>query len=281
MKLIDTHTHFDVEVFDIDRVYQAQKAYQAGVRHLVLIGFMARYFAQMVQCQNTMLGLIQNQAQSPMAHLAFGLHPCYIQNHSLADLDSLVHYIDKNPSVAIGEIGLDTFTKPLKQPDILQKQKHFFAAQLDIAKAHKLPVLLHIRKAHGAVLSILKASRFDYGGIAHSFSGGIQEARALVDLGFKIGITGQITNPNAKKLRSTIQALTQDIGARHLVIETDCPDFTPLMCHDTHGRRNVPANLIFVLDTLAEFLSIPRADLAKTLWYNSLSVLANIQDTYE
>lgn len=59
-------------------------------------------------------------------------------------------------------------------------------------------MLLHIRKAHGDVLAILKAQKFKFGGIAHAFSGGVEEAKGLIKLGFKIGVTGQITNPNAK-----------------------------------------------------------------------------------
>ena len=144
---------------------------------------------------------------------------------------------------------------------------------MDLAKNYNLPALLHIRKAHGDTLKILKNQKFNNGGIAHSFSGGIQEAKAFVNLGFKIGITGQVTNPNAKKLRNTIVELVKTVGLESLVIETDCPDFTPVCCHESHGRRNTPANLIFVLDELAVLLNVEKEKLAEQLWQNSLSVL--------
>ena len=76
--------------------------------------------------------------------------------------------------------------------------ERFFAAQLELAQQFDKPVLLHIRKSHADVLQILKQHQFKQGGIAHAFGGGIEEAKAFIKLGFKLGITGQITNPNAK-----------------------------------------------------------------------------------
>lgn len=269
LPLIDTHTHFDVAEFDHDRALQSKLAYQNGVRHLVLIGFLAKYFEQMVACQNQMTEF----ELTPKAHLAFGLHPFYITHHQQNNLDKLEQFIQTYPSVAIGEIGLDTFTDDMKTPENFAKQQDYFNQQIDLAKNYNLPILLHIRKAHADTLKILKSEKFNNGGIAHSFSGGIQEAKAFVNLGFKIGVTGQVTNPNAKKLRNTLVELVKTVGLESLVIETDCPDFTPLPCHATHGRRNTPANLRFVLDELVSLLNIEKAELAQILWQNSHSVL--------
>lgn len=273
LKIIDTHTHFDVPEFDIDRAEQCTLAYDNGIRHLILIGFLAKLFKQMVNCQNQIQKFIANKQKSPTAHLAFGLHPFYITQHTDNDLILLENFIKNHKSVAIGEIGLDTFTDEMKTAKNYAKQQDFFIKQLDLAKNYNLPALLHIRKAHGDTLKILKNQKFNNGGIAHSFSGGIQEAKAFVNLGFKIGITGQVTNPNAKKLRNTIVELVKTVGLESLVIETDCPDFTPVCCHESHGRRNTPANLIFVLDELAVLLNVEKAKLAEQLWQNSLSVL--------
>lgn len=273
LRLIDTHTHFDVPEFDHDRAKQSTLAYENGVQHLLLIGFLAKFFPQMVNCQQQMVDFANNGQPTPTAHVAFGLHPFYITEHQLNDLQILESAIQTHKSIAIGEIGLDTFTDEMKQPMNFSKQQDFFIQQLDLAKQYQLPVLLHIRKAHGDTLKILKQQKFIGGGIAHSFSGGIQEAKAFVNLGFKIGITGQITNPNAKKLRNTVQELVKIVGLESLVIETDCPDFTPICCHTTHGRRNTPANLRFVVDELSQLLNIDTNHLAEILWQNSLSIL--------
>ena len=273
LPLIDTHTHFDVDSFDHDREIQSQLAWHNGVRHLVLIGFLAKYFAQMVACQRQMQGYGQQGKATPSAHLAFGLHPFYITEHKDSDLQQLEQFIQQYSPIAIGEIGLDTFTAEMKTAENYTRQQDFFGQQLELAKHYQLPALLHIRRAHGDVIKMLKAQKFTQGGIAHSFSGGIQEAKALVNLGFKIGITGQVTNPNAKKLRHTLTELVKIVGLDAIVIETDCPDFMPLPCHETHGRRNVPANLPYVLTALSDLLKKDQSLLAEQLWQNSCAAL--------
>lgn len=169
----------------------------------------------------------------------------------------------------------------MKQADNFSKQQQLFLAQLDLAVQYQLPVLLHIRKAHAQSLRILKKHAYNahaLGGIAHSFSGGEQEAKAFVKMGFKLGITGQVCNPNAKKLRTAITSCVQEFGTSCLVIETDSPDMLPLPCQKTDkdhpSQRNTPANLVYILQTLSELLSIDKNTLAKQLWENSQTALS-------
>ncbi|MGP5297601.1 TatD family hydrolase [Psychrobacter faecalis] len=301
--LIDTHTHFDAPVFDVDREEQIQKAYQRGVRHLVLVGYLQRHFDRLYATKefiNKQVHAIAGQTFeqkeiSLHAHIALGLHPFYIDNHTDEHLENMAQMLNDKRPLAIGEIGFDTFTDEMKQPDMVAKQARFFKAQLDMAVSQQLPVMLHIRKAHAEALALLKAHDYDaheLGGVAHSFSGGEQEAKAFVKLGFKLGVTGQVTNPNAKKLRRAIQAAVDTYGIECLVIETDCPDMTPIMCQDSIGsqsalgqspddewgdapahNRNVPANLPYVLGSLSELLAVPTETLAEQLWHNSCSAL--------
>ena len=266
-QLFDTHTHFDVADFDHDRQHLAVQAKQVGVEALVLIGFIESRFDELIQTHQQ----LQDWENVPQSYLAPGLHPFYIEQHQQAHLQRLEQVLKQHDCVAIGEIGLDTFLKQHKRPDAFAKQQHYFNAQLELATHYQKPVLLHIRKAHAEALAILKAQKFKLGGIAHAFSGGVEEAKALVKLGFKIGVTGQITNPNAKKLHRVVQA----IGAERLVIETDCPDMTPLCCQTSteHRTRNTPVNLPYILDSLAQTLGQPQDQLAEQLWQNSLAVL--------
>ncbi|WP_201541178.1 TatD family hydrolase [Psychrobacter faecalis] len=301
--LIDTHTHFDAPVFDVDREEQIQKAYQRGVRHLVLVGYLQRHFDRLYATKefiNKQVHAIAGQTFeqkeiSLHAHIALGLHPFYIDNHTDEHLENMAQMLNDKRPLAIGEIGFDTFTDEMKQPDMVAKQARFFKAQLDMAVSQQLPVMLHIRKAHAEALALLKAHDYDaheLGGVAHSFSGGEQEAKAFVKLGFKLGVTGQVTNPNAKKLRRAIQAAVDTYGIECLVIETDCPDMTPIMCQVSSGSqsalgqspddewgdapahdRNVPANLPYVLGSLSELLAVPTETLAEQFWHNSCNAL--------
>ena len=339
LPLIDTHTHFDAPIFDADRAVQVEKACEQGVRHLMLVGYLYEHFDRLYETKRlinekvqiieniqavaiqavaiqavTMLAIAKpavaveagNQNNSSLdGHIALGLHPFYIKQHTEAHLDSMAKMLAGERPLAIGEIGLDTFTDEMKQPDVLAKQEHFFKAQLDMAVIHQLPVMLHIRKAHAEALAILKAHDYNahnLGGVAHSFSGGEQEAKAFIKLGFKLGVTGQVTNPNAKKLHRAIRAAVDNYGLECLVIETDCPDMTPIMCQhsnnsqlannsltssqaavgqnsDNEGddtsahNRNVPANLPWVLLSLSELLDVPSDRLAEQLWQNSCDAL--------
>lgn len=271
LALIDTHTHFDVEEFDNDRAVLAQQSVQQGVYALVLIGYLAQYFPRMQVVYRQMQAWAQ-QAQSPVPKLAAGLHPFYILEHQPDDVLRLEQFLTNNHCLAIGEIGLDTYTDQMKVPVVYQAQQHLFHAQLELAQQFGLPVMLHIRRAHADSLKILKQHKFQQGGIAHAFSGGIEEAKALIKMGFKIGVTGQVTDPNAKKLRQVVSML----GADHLVLETDCPDMTPLCCRLPHEQRtrNTPANLPHVLDGLAELLQMEKPALAHKLWHNTRQCLA-------
>ena len=265
--LIDTHTHFDVEVFDQDRIELAEQAIQHGVQALVLIGYLAQYFDRLhhVQLQ------LNQQKNSPVTLLAPGLHPFYIQQHQINDLIQLDEFLQSHSCVAVGEIGLDTFTAEMKQPEVYQRQKDFFSQQLEIAQNHHLPVMLHIRRAHADSLAILKQHHFKNGGIAHAFGGGIEEAKAFIKLGFKLGINGLVTDPNAKRLRTVVQT----VGVEHLVLETDCPDMTPICCRVDRSAhtRNTPVNLPAVLGELSLLLNIDKQKLAEKLWQNTVQCL--------
>lgn len=269
--LIDTHTHFDVAEFADSRAQFAQRAYQQGVRHLLIIGLLARHFDRMIAVRDELAAL----SDVPMAHLAFGLHPLYIDEQTADDLAMLDRYLQDFGGVAVSEIGLDSFPKHLQNTPLFDKQRAFFIEQIGLAKRFNLPIVMHIRRSHAEVLKILSEQKYSgeqFGGIAHSFSGGEQEALAFVKRGFKLGITGQITNPNAKKLHRSVQAVFAKYGAQAFVIETDSPDMLPLPCHGL-SDLNEPANLPLVLDTLAQLFAMDKWDLAQILWQNSCEAL--------
>lgn len=267
LNLFDTHTHFDVENFDHDRELLAKQAFSVGVKGLILIGIVAQRFPELIKTEK----LLATLSNVPKGYLAPGLHPFYIDQHLPEHLQQLETMLREQRCIAIGEIGLDFFMKEHKTPQIKQQQQYYFEQQLELARAYHKPIILHIRKAHGEVLQLLKKHQFKQGGFAHAFSGGVEEAKAFAKLGFKIGVTGQITNPNAKRLQQVVKHL----NVTDLVLETDCPDMTPLCCQiATEFRtRNTPANLPYVLDGLAQVLSLEPQFLADQIWQNTINCL--------
>lgn len=260
---IDTHCHFDVEEFAHDRQQVAADAYAQGVEAIAVIAYLAKYWPQLLAvCQ---------QIQQPQLLPVLGLHPCYIAEHQLSDLAQLEQHLQQNDCIAIGEIGLDTYVDYIKQAELYQKQQQFFSEQLALAKHYQKPVVLHVRKAHADVFKILKQHKFNQGGIVHAFSGGVEEAKTYAKLGFKLGIGGSLTYPQAKRLHSVVAAMPIE----SLVIETDAPDMIPMPHRQQNAKhtRNSPAYLASVAQALAQAKQLSLQQLAPILWQNSCQAL--------
>ena len=153
LPLFDTHTHFDVADFDIDRQHLAEQAKRVGVEALVLIGFLESRFDALIQTHQQ----LKSWKNVPCSYLAPGLHPFYIEQHQTKHLQRLEQVLQQQDCVAVGEIGLDTFLKEHKQPALFAKQQSYFSEQLELAQQYQKPVLLHIRQAHSESIVILKA----------------------------------------------------------------------------------------------------------------------------
>ena len=229
MELIDTHCHLDVRDFDRDRAQVIVGARRAGVAAFVVPAIQAAGWP----------GLLRLCAAEPDLYPALGLHPVFLPQHRTEELGSLERLLESERPVAVGEIGLDFFLPDLDR----EHQQALFEAQLRLAAAAALPVLLHVRKAHDQVLAALRRIRV-VGGIAHAFSGSLQQAHRYIDLGFKLGFGGMLTFDRSRKLR----ALARELPAESLVLETDAPDLT-VAAH--RGERNSPEYLPDCLLALA------------------------------
>lgn len=263
MKLFDTHCHFDVSDFDPDRQAVAEAAWAAGVKKVLVPGYVTSEWPKLFSVCQTI--------QQPELLPSPGLHPCYINTHEEQHLAQLEACLKENPGiVAIGEIGLDYFLPELKAAEIKCKQLYFFQEQLKLATSYKKPVILHIRKAHHDVIHELHQLKFKQGGIAHAFSGGIEEAKHLIGLGFKIGIGGGATYTQSKRLRQIIKELPLDA----LVLETDAPDMIP-QPYRQEGKpgRNSPEYLPAVAQAVAEIKGIHVEHVAQMTWQQATAVL--------
>ena len=251
MELIDTHCHLDVMEFDPDRDAVLGRARAAGVVELVIPAIHRRGWPW----------LLEYCASGPGLYPALGLHPVYLDQHGDDDTRALESAIAEGWPLAVGEIGLDYFVRDLDR----DRQQVLFEAQLQISRAANLPVLLHVRRAHEPVLATLKRIPVR-GGIAHAFSGGIEEARRYIDLGFKLGFGGMLTFERSTKLRR----LAADLPLDALVLETDAPDLT-VAAH--RGERNSPEYLPDVLAALAEVRQADPGEVAAITTANARAVL--------
>lgn len=230
MELIDTHCHIDITAFEKRFENLLKNAGLAGVSKMILPGVDRDGWDRIMTLCHREEGL----------YAAPGLHPLYLAQHRPHHLEELEALVAGEKVVAIGEIGLDYHVPGLDR--IVQQQ--LFERQLNIAATARLPILLHVRKAHDQVLATLRRKRFPYGGIVHAFNGSLQQAGQFINLGFVISVCGTITYDRARRIRK----IAAELPPEALVIETDAPDI-PLSGH--RGEDNLPEYLAEVLTALA------------------------------
>jgi len=173
----------------------------------------------------------------------------------------------RNNIVAIGECGIDVFKakKNTKSEQALTNnlnlQQAFFEMQLQVAKDNNLPVVIHHCQSHHLILPLLKKVKLDKAGVIHAFSGSYQQAKAYVELGFKLGIGGTITYARSKK---TINAVKR-LPLTSLLLETDAPAIPPF---GQQGLINTPLNILTVFNALSTIRDEPEALIAKQIERN-------------
>ena len=199
LELIDTHCHLDDDRFDDDRDALIARARISGVSQIVIPATTAERWKKIQQITQQYSGV----------YAAYGLHPMFILQHQEKHLNELDGWLDQEEVVAVGECGLDFFKGYQDQ----QSQLEFFKAQLDIAQNHRLPVIIHARKSLDLILREIRL-RTKLRGVIHSFSGSLQQAQQLYDLGFRLGIAATISYERANKLRQIVR----DIDIEALVI---------------------------------------------------------------
>ncbi len=230
MQLVDSHSHLDTSEFDRDRGDVIARARASGVVRQVVPAIDAAGWPKLRDVCAVDAGLFP----------AYGLHPMFLASHQPVHLHSLGDWIGCERPVAIGECGLD-----FSIPDLdAALQQQYFDGQLALAKEFDLPLIVHARRAVEAVIVSLK--RFSgVRGVVHSFSGSIEQATQLWNLGFLIGLGGPVTYERANRLRR----LAATMPIESLLLETDSPD-QPDAQH--RGQRNEPARLTNVLLTIAQ-----------------------------
>lgn len=252
MRLYDTHCHLDVEAFDADRDAVIARARDVGVRDFLVPGIHRGEWPALVE-------LCRREAS---CHPALGLHPVYLSRHTDRHIAELDAWLERERPAAVGEIGLDFAMKDLDR----DRQVSLFEAQLALARDHQLPVVLHCRKAHDAILAGLKRIPVP-GGTCHAFNGSIQQAYDYIDLGFKLGFGGMLTYERSSKLRRLAAELPLDA----IVLETDAPDLT-VASHQY--QRNSPEYLPEVLTALAEVRGTDPAEIAAATTANAEQLFA-------
>lgn len=284
---VDTHAHLDAAELSGPAWPTRDRYRAAGVGVSIIPAVAAFNF-----------DAVRELAHAQGDAYALGLHPLYLLDRTdaqvaadLATLDRLLTTRRDDPHlVAVGEIGLDFFVPALCTPALRERQQAVYRAQLKLAKKHRLPVLLHVRKSADLLLKHLRevwglapgqALPQGCAGIAHAFNGSQAQADAFIAMGFKLGLGGAVTFDAAHQL----QRLATTLPATALVMETDAPDIPPQWLYATAAQRaagqpqgiNTPAELPRIGAVVASLRGVPVADWAAQTSANALAVLPRLQ----
>ncbi|MQC25474.1 MAG: TatD family deoxyribonuclease [Chloroflexi bacterium] len=248
--VVDAHAHVTSREMDEDRDEMLARAWATGLRAVIEVGcsprsaFAARDLAR----------------QHEHVHAVAGLHP-----HSASELgevrEAFEAAFEEGGYVGIGETGLD-FYRNLSPPE---DQYAAFWWQLDLARQHELPVVIHSRNADEDCFEVIREWSRQVGpylgadreiGMMHCFSGDLELAQRYIDIGFVISIPGPVTYPG----NDQGQEVARSIPLERMLVETDCPHLTPV---PWRGRRNEPAYVAETARFVAGLRGIDASEVAR------------------
>ncbi|HTP70133.1 MAG TPA: TatD family hydrolase [Dongiaceae bacterium] len=247
MDLIDSHCHIDFPQFADDRDAMLVRARAAGVNTLLAIG--------VGPGPEKLDAAIPYAEAHDWIYTTVGIHPHEAKDVTQAHLDTLARLAEHPKVIAWGEIGLDYYYDHSPR-DV---QQRVFGDQMELARAVKLPLIIHCRDAWADCLNLLEEVWKPTGlpGILHCFTSTLQDAKRGVDLGFMVSFTGNLTYPKAQNIRDVAKALPLE----NILIETDSPYLAP---QAFRGKRNEPAYVAEVAKALASVRDLGAEEIAAT-----------------
>ena len=252
MTITDTHTHLYSEEFDIDRAEMMQRAINNGVTRFFIPAIDSNYIQKMYALESD---------YPDNVFLMMGLHPTYVKDNYLDELQIVEQELANRKFYAIGEIGIDLYWDKTH----LKEQQIAFRRQIQLAKKYKLPIVIHCREAFDEIFEILEEEKSeDLFGIFHCFSGTYEQALQAISYNMKLGIGGVVTFKNGK-----IDQFINQIDLKHLVLETDSPYLAPI---PFRGKRNESSYIVNVVDKLASLYGLTSEEIALKTTENSKAI---------
>jgi len=275
---IDSHAHLEGKRYDTDRTEVLARAKQAGIAAYLAIG--NGEGPDTADCGIRLAEKYDGNPDYPRIWASVGIHP-HEANLANEAADAQLLQWSRHPRViAWGEIGLDYFYDHSPR----ETQKTVFLRQMELARAAKLPIIIHCRPSDNSdnawddCLSLIADhwTTSSLGGILHCFTGGLDHARRALDMGFMISFAGNITFPKAQPIREAAQIVPLD----RMFIETDSPYLAPI---PHRGQRNEPAFVTEVARQIGELRNLSAEEVGVQTtrnFYNFFSLAPEPNDAF-
>lgn len=252
MILTDTHTHIYLPEMVVERDAIISRANAQSVH---------RFFLPNIDT-DSIKDVFDLADQYPgQCFPMLGLHPCSVKSDFVAQLQQIEQTMNQRKIYAIGEIGIDLYW----DKTFLNEQKEAFRTQIRWAILRSLPIVIHCREAFDSIYEILVEEKCpELRGIFHCFTGTLEQAHKVIDLGFYLGIGGVLTYKNAG-----LDRVIREIDLKHIVLETDSPYLTPV---PHRGKQNESAYLIYIAEKLADIYGKTVEEIADCTTHNSKTI---------
>ena len=247
--IIDTHCHIYLEEFDEDRPVMIKNAQNEGV---------SRFFMPAIDSATHEKMFIVESLHPGECSAMMGLHPCSVKENFEKELAIAENYLTNRSFIAIGEVGLDFYW----DKTFIQEQNKAFQLQIEWALNSQLPLVIHSRNSIDECINLVKQNQNgNLKGVFHCFSGTINQAREIIELGFYLGIGGVVTFKN-----SGLDKVVNELELKHIVLETDSPYLAPV---PFRGKRNECSYLKYVVKKLAEIKNVSEEAIANVTTKNA------------
>lgn len=230
--MIDTHAHIYASEFDNDRDEVVKRALEQGIDRILLPNIDLESIEPILKTE---------AAYPEVCRSMMGLHPCYVDGNVEQTLEIIRGWFEKHNFIAVGEIGIDLYWDKTFRAE----QEMAFVTQLNWAKEMDLPVVIHTRDSIEETLTLLRQEQDgSLRGVFHCFGGSVEEAQAINELGFHLGLGGVSTFKNGG-----MDKVIPHLDMNWVILETDCPYLAPV---PHRGKRNEPAYTSLVAARVAE-----------------------------
>lgn len=249
MTLIDTHAHIYLPEFTADRGKMLLRAKNEGVSKVFMPAIDAASHAAMLALENEVSGFCLAM---------MGLHPCSVKENYREELKIVRKYLEERSFIAVGEIGLDFYW----DKTFLEQQYAAFHKQIEWALEYAIPVSIHSRNATEECIAVmgeyqksfLSGTQEKLNGVFHCFSGTVEQAQKVIELGLYLGIGGVVTFKNAG-----LDKVLETVPLESLILETDAPYLAPV---PFRGKTNEPSYLKYVVQKLSEIKGVEMEEIA-------------------